>query len=619
MENNSRVELYNGIKFYEKDVLFDNHIFTQDIEITADVQYASAGFGIVLMNSQGDSIKEKSDSFLFKVGFKEISSYYSTQHNRTVLSQFNCLEAYTIQEHLKFKLIKNGKKVTIEINGKKILEEYLQKNIDKYNVGYYSSGGNIINNISISSNTPNGWTVNMKDTQGGYVNFIGDGFEIRKCNNNAEVEQSNIFLEKGVYHFQCELDDIDGENDIDYFIMPTSDDTSINMEDRFYNDKKNILNKSTGVFVVRNSSFVNLKFIGTNGSVSKFMISKNKDDSYVSTVDSHIEFDGSYIDITLTDVAKVKWEGIVTRTPEDVNGSADNQVFGIILDSRTQIRPRDLSMSYNVKHQFEFNIEDYQFTAKKNGVLIHEEGKFILKNLANKITIFKNMKAEISSLVLYKKNGTIIDVNIQDQNYKSVPGDINSPIIVTDRYEVPLDLSSSYRLCEYDDYSKYIFTNWEREYFNSEPLIHLENKIIKEQDSIIIYGLKKGYAHNLDNILTVDKDNINSIDKISKHYEKISILNIDLIDKVSSIIYINSDITDKYDMIIVDYLKADSYCINYDYISNAYRVDISSTSKDNKIVYNSNISNEDFSQINNHKITNINGNINSYIVMRKEL
>ncbi len=176
IQDNCRVENFNGYRFYEQDILFDNYMFSNDIKLTINLDYVSPGFGIALIDNEGFSIKEKRFSYLFKIGYKEASIYYATKEKNTLIKQLSVKEAFTIQEKMIFTLIKRGKKIIIKINDVEILSEYTSKSLDKYNIGYYSNAGNIINSISIASAVPDKWTVNMNNTQGGYIKFYNKVF-----------------------------------------------------------------------------------------------------------------------------------------------------------------------------------------------------------------------------------------------------------------------------------------------------------------------------------------------------------------------------------------------------------------------------------------------------------
>ena len=606
LQNNCRIEKFKGFKFYEKDVLYDDYIFTNDIQLTIDVTYITPGFGVALMNNEGYSIKEKSSTYLFKVGYKEASIYYATPSEMTLIKQITCPEASTIQENMKFIFIKSSKKITVYLNDTLIFEEYIKKDLDKYNIGYYSNAGNIINNISISSNMPDEWTVNMKNTRGGYIKFLNDSFVLTECAYPAEIEQSKIMLEKGTYYFKAETEEVDGINDIKYYIHKSDD-------DRFFDEDKNILD-SKNKFTLLKDTEVNIKITGTQGKISKILLSKHKADDYISTTTSNINFEGSYIDVYLQDIKKITWKGIVSRYPITLDSDI---IYGVILDNRTAIKPEEtgIFIGKDKVYDYEFNTDSYTFKIKKDNKLIYSTK---LVNLSNKITIFKNVTGIISEMILYKKNGEVINITSQDENKKYVNANISSPIIVVDQFNTPLDLSSSYRQCMYENYNKFIFTNWEREYIIPEKILKFENKVVEKDDTIIVYGIKKKFDVDLDNIYKVPEDNINSIDLFTKHYDLIEEKDLLYVDKVLNIIYLTQEQIDKYQMIVIDYLKDNSYAINYLYDKHVYEVSVSSN-EETRILYDSNLLSSDkkIYQTTNHKITNINGNVNGYIILQR--
>ena len=595
LEQNCRIENLNGFKFYEKDVLYDNYVFTNDIELNIDVTYVTPGFGVALMDNESTSIREKNDIYLFKIGYKEASIYHTTKENAVLVKQIVFPNAVTIQEHLKFSFIKNSKKIIIKANNKKIFEEYIAKDFDKYNIGYYSNANNIINNITMKANIPDGWVVNMENTQGGYINFMANSFILKDCINLAEIEQQNIRLKAGTYYLKLKT-----EGDIKYYVHESDD-------DRLFDDEKNILKKDNS-FTLLKETLINLKFVGTHGKVSNILLSNNFLDDYIPTTKTNFDFPGSYLDIFIHDLDKVTWTGIVTRYPNDIEGK--EFVYALIMDNSTKIKPQNTDILLNKEYKYVFSTSGYEFSIYDGKKRIYSKQ---LTNLSNKITIFKNISATISSLILYKKDGTEININIQDENKRYINGSINSPIIVTDEYNTPLDLSSSFR---YDvDNDQYVFTNWAREYFTPDRILKVKNKILNKQDVVRVYGITKFAKINLDDIYNINKNKINSIDLLTKEYDNIT-EDIELIDKTRNFIYLNKRQVEKYKMFIVDYLKRDSYCINYHYDKNAYEVDISSLNK-TKILYDCVDINSNVLQANDYKYTKINGNVNGYIVLEK--
>ena len=65
LQPNSRINLDNGIKFYEQDILFDNYIYTGDFDIALTLNYANPGFGVGLTNSEGKTLSDKEEVLLF--------------------------------------------------------------------------------------------------------------------------------------------------------------------------------------------------------------------------------------------------------------------------------------------------------------------------------------------------------------------------------------------------------------------------------------------------------------------------------------------------------------------------------------------------------------------------
>lgn len=606
LQENCRIEKFNGYRFYEQDIFFDDYMFSSDIQLTVDLDYVAPGFGIALVDNEGYSIKEKRFAYLFKVGYKEASIYYSTKESNTLVKQISTKESYTIQEHMKFTFIKQGKKVTIKINDVVILSEYTNKSIDKYNIGYYSNAGNVINSISIASAIPDAWTVNMSNTQGGYIRFYDNSLELKDCMYPAEIEQSKIRLSAGKYYLKFDTEKVDEKYDIKHYVHKSDD-------DRIFDKDKNLLT-SENSFTLLKETEVNLKFVGKQGVVKKIIISDDKDDLFIPTTGSSYVYEGSYLDVYLSGVSKVKWTGTILRTP---NLLSSNEMFGLILDAKTIITPQEAGISFGKEYDFEFNKDSYTFS-------IHSKGKEVystqLKNINNRITIFKNITAVVTSLILVRSTGEEVTVNLQDESIKSVNANITGPIIVVDKYGDPLDLSSSYRVCRYDNHFRYVFTNHEREVFDSQRRLALENKILNVDDTVRIFGIPKTATYDMSKVFDVKEDNINSVDLMTDQYDMLFESDVILVDKIKNIIHMHQEQVDKYEIIVVDYLKSNSYCVNYQYNKHTYEVNISSIEESNKMIYDSKvIGTEDktVTQVRDYKITEINGNTNGYVVIRK--
>ena len=51
LKPNSRIELQDGIRFYEQDILYDDYVYSGSCQIELDIDYYNNGFGIVLINA----------------------------------------------------------------------------------------------------------------------------------------------------------------------------------------------------------------------------------------------------------------------------------------------------------------------------------------------------------------------------------------------------------------------------------------------------------------------------------------------------------------------------------------------------------------------------------------
>ena len=274
-QNNCRVINKNGYKFYEKDILYDDYIFNNNIQIDIDVTYITPGFGIVLMDDEGYSLNDKNTIYLFSIGYRSVNVYYVKNNIRTLLTQISTVNANTIQEHLKYTFIKKNKKIIIKLNNKLVLEQYLKAELDTYTIGYYSNSGNVINNINIASNTPNDWIINMENTNGGYIHFEDNSISILNCQNNAEIEEQKINLKAGKYYLNYKLEAINNLNDLKCYIFDSEATDIINMN-------KNILTADNS-FILKEDKAINIKIIGKQGKISNLAINKNKYDNYIPT------------------------------------------------------------------------------------------------------------------------------------------------------------------------------------------------------------------------------------------------------------------------------------------------------------------------------------------------
>lgn len=575
----SRIDSDNGIKFYEKDILFDDYVYNGNIDIEVSLDYINNGFGILFINSEGTSLIDKDEKLLFKLNNQNIQVIYKSniQEQSTILTA-PCSSIKTITKNLKIKIEKRKNTYIVYINDAKVLSYSSKFDITNYNLAYYSNKNNIIKTINIAASVPYNWIVNMKNTNGGYIYFSKDSFELVNCKNEAEIEQINIELKAGKYYLKYI-----SNNDCD--IVPY---VFYSQDERIDNKEKNILSIDNS-FILNSQTKVSLKFVGTKGKIKNIAITSLKDNSYIRTdIDSNIkQMDGSKINFDLKQLKSISFKAIINN----VSGKSDYFPieYYIISDGNINYGLGDLSMAIDIYYNYKY----------ENGKLIitKENSSFnkVININSDILSIFYNINGIITDLILVDSNDNETNITIQNTIIKSVPGLIKSPIIVLDPNNNPLDISSSYRVIQNNGNDYYIFTNIEREYFYVKDILKKQGKInlsksINPNGSIIMYGIPKNSNYDLSKLLYIKergRDNIELCCKLYHTFNESNINKIGQIDIINRFIqiennYITEDITlDDYEILVIDYLKNNSYSINYKYEYNSYEVDISTEYKDN--------------------------------------
>lgn len=575
---NSRVCLdKKGITFYEQDILFDDYIYTGDFDIALTLKYSFPGFGIGLTNSEGSQLDSKEEMILFKIGQNYVDVIASNRDSQKVLATYpSGYASVNMFSDLTYCLQKRGVNFTLILKGMRdgtLTEEKVCTfkspiEFETYNAIYYSNKGNTITNINIASSIPYGWVTNMQNTNGGYIWFYRDAFEFKHCNGEAEIEQPDIYLNYGKYYL---LYDTEGDCDITPYIFSS--------EDRRIEDKpKNLLDKDKS-FVLDYSQKISLKFEGTKGKIKNMRITTDRNNGYYRTSPDRgdsVDIKGSEIRFLLKKIKSIKWSCNITHVP----GSDHTQPvdYSIIKTGDYTYGLFDLDLATNVKYDYEY--KDNKITIKNGaGYKVKE-----IKTISNLLVICRNINSVITNLIIEDIDGNTTNVVIENTIKKSVPGTIYSPIIVVDENEEPLELSCSYRIYKKNGKDYYWFTNVEREYFKPANLIRLTHMPSLKNGTVIVYGIREKSKLNMDNILRIPKEGLDTIDACANYYDIIFEKDLRYINKEAK--EIRLDIKD-YKMIIVDYLKEDSYAINYRHEYKSYEVDISIPSeKKTKLIYN---------------------------------
>lgn len=611
--SNCRMEKNNHIHFYEQDILLDDNTYSGDIDITLQLDYITPGIGIALIVDEGLSLNEMSETYLYKIGHNDYSLIRSMYSKNEVIDNGALINVKPYMENMIFRLRKNNNRLTLYINGTQITSKYLPIELNNFYVGYYSNAGNILKSISIASEIPNGWVVNMDNTNGGYIKFSQNKFSITNCSDLAEIEQVNIPLKandekKNYYYLRFEKELVNNLNDIKVYVFE-SDDT------RILSTAKNILTDENK-FILKKDTDISLRFEGTTGIIKNIQITNSLDDLYVPTDNTIISEKESYMQINILDLKKIEFDGTIYNIPIKEN-IYDKEKYSIIEDAYKQYTVNDYAINIGKECLYNYTID------LENKDLLTIKGQNEIKtfnlNINEKITIFKNIDGEISNLLLYKKDGTCINVLIQDTKKQYVPSKIKSPIIVTNEFEIPLNLSSSFRIIEEEGISKYIFTNIEREVFEPTNRINLASKISSNLGTVTIYGILKNSNINESNIFVAEKNNLKSITKYCDSYTTYDENDLYSVNKDSGTIIISDlgedYIKNKYKKIVVDYLKKDNYSINYNHDFYSYEVDISSNEK-TIIRYDGANEKNLFANITEYKIIDSEIKNNSYIVIK---
>lgn len=162
------------------------------------------------------------------------------------------------------------------------------------------------------------------------------------------------------------------------------------------------------------------------------------------------------------------------------------------------------------------------------------------------------------------------------------------------------------------DYT-YLFTNYEREIFSGDTTSLVLEKALDEQNkNIILYGIPHDAYVNQEYLYRVPERAINSLDYYTDTYEIIPLDEYE-VDYIGNAISLKENKGAMYQYFIVDYLKSNSYTLNYISDIASYEVDISSTDKQAFVYYDMH---EDGST-NDYLLTRITPDMNKYIVLER--
>ena len=257
--------------------------------------------------------------------------------------------------------------------------------------------------------------------------------------------------------------------------------------------------------------------------------------------------------------------------------------YAIVQVKDTSYGLYDLNLAIEIPYIFSF--ENGKIT------ITNENDKYITDinvDGADTITLFKNMNGKIEHFVLVNNEGDAVNITIENTIKKYLPGAIKSPIVVmNNNLNEPLDLSGSYRWYYKNGEKFYFFTNTEREYFKPNYKIKVDSPILDKLNTVTIYGIKKKSHFILDELLHIPSESKDTIDFCADAYDVLFESDFHSINKSTG--EIRLDDVDDYQMLIVDYIKDNSYCVNYRYEMNSFEIDIAVSDDEDISMYYDNI------------------------------
>jgi len=611
-----RIQQNNGLKFYEQDIIMNDIKCIHDIQVELEAEYTTPGLGYVLVgiDEHGTEVK-----YVLKVGFNECSVILNSHNIQQKLVQ-NSISLNPYVENLKLILSKKGKTIYLSIAEVGVVIEYkLKYDFNEFYFGIYSNAENTIKSINVLSSVPNEWNINVKNTNGGHILFEQDSFSFSGGNNNTEIEQDRIKLNKGSYTLSYKSEkDTKGINDLCAFVFPSSSTSP-------YDEDKNILDKeiisipspdfdlNIRHFELTEPTFITLKIKGKNGMIKDLSIGDEYHNGYVRTIDKPIFFEGSNINFDIVDIKEISWTGTIANLYyEDRQQELLYPEHSILTTQGESTLLFDAHIFSDLEYSYIFNKHHKRLRIYRNNTMLKE---IYYRGISQEISIFNNLSATITKLSLIKSNNEIIDLITKNNSNIYVPDSINSPILVVDEQERPFDLSSSYRKV----LNKYIFTNRSREAFPSNKEIKVSNAISKDFNTIVAYGIYKEAIIDETKFYNIPNKELNTIDAFCSQYDTIYEKDLLFLDKTKKELYIHNP--EKYQMIVVDYLKEHSYCINHLHNEKVFEVNVSSNNEKYSLLYDHKeyfSGNTKIEQINSYKPITVDDNTSGFIVLRKD-
>ena len=588
LKANSRTESNHGLRFFEQDIVMLDYLFSGDCEISVAVNYQSPGIGILFAEGSGN-LSDINSAYLVRLGYDELSVVRKRLSINTVLAKNSCVFA-SPQAEATFVVSLRGKHLEVRSGNYVMGSCMLDKNISDYQLGIYSSAGNTVTAMTVLSGSPENWIVNMKNTVGGHIRFVDDGFIVTGCSQDAELQTTFLLQPQDYYLGYQESDD----SNLTAYMFPASDTRN---DDSVKNRLEN------GRITVAVAEPWILKFKGLAGTISQIGLKNKPHEDYVPTENAgSVSLEGSKLIVDMAGVDEIEWVGTIHAIPDIP--LTEVQAFAVISSGANRIQP--MHMDYELGENLLFRFVKSTRTFYANGFSLHLGGS----ESDTRITLFENVSGLISSLKLTLSNGEEQNCMVRSVRHLSLPGAIRGPIVVVGMDGDPLDLSSSYREISREGQIQYLFTNTERETFPAtEQELLLEKTPASTTGSIVVYGIKPVSSRNRTAVFRMTSS-VDTIDAYATHYDILdeSLFTVDA--DSSSVLLSDEAVSRGYIEYVVDYVKEDSYCVNYLADTGAYQVEIVSAQSKVSAIYETQAGSD-------WKVNPIPVDTEAYIVLRK--
>lgn len=537
----SRVKpVADGLRFYEKDILFCQYLLTGNAEIEVEAAFTAPGLGVAFMENNGNPLNPDR-GFLIKVGYNDCSIMQKSFSSTIELKHVSCLAAPPIGG-MKIRFCKEGRTVSAVYNGNIIASATIPHDLDEFRFGIYANAGNIIKKVTVYLDAPKEWLSEVNNTNGGILYFKRNKIEMLNGEHDVEVEARPIKLAPGRYYLNGIF-----SGSMKPYVFPAN---SADEDD----EAKNILEDKA--FTVDQTGEYSLKIKGMDGTAENLNVSLDENSTFVATVNGSETVDGSYLTFKLAGAKRIKWTGIIY--------SVQDGDYAIVDTAIKRYKLSDLDVALNEVCEYDFDVATSVLTI--NGQL-HTIPLRVNENLE----VFHNVNAVITAAIVIDSDDKENNILLRTTQKTYIPASISGPVLVVDSNNLPYDLSASYRVKD----GSFIFTNYEREIFDPSTEAITPTKAVNEvMQSFRLYGIRNGSTINEEAIYDIENDD--NIKLYAPQFE--------LIDPAKyTYKYGSIDIDDsikKYKQVVLDYLKDRSYCINYDANLDSYEIDISSAGED---------------------------------------